>query len=77
MTKIEKQRAKQIMEWVANGDTWVIKVPPHTTSERIAKNLSSVMEKAKSHLSKKGAGVFVMVTRYSDGRPTPIDGLPT
>jgi len=77
MTKVEKQRAKQIMEWVANGDTWVIKVPPHTTSERIAKNLSSVMEKAKSNLSKKGVGVFVMVTRYSDGRPTPIDGLPT
>lgn len=75
MTKIEKAKIRRFMDWVADGDSYVLKIPPHTTTDQIAKDLAAVTNGSKKHLSKKGSGILIIVTQYDERTKMPsIDG---
>lgn len=71
MTKTEKLKARKLMDWVANGDSYVMEIPPHTTTDKTTKDLASVMSRSKKHLSKRGNGVLIILTQYDDRTPLP------
>ena len=75
MTKIEKAKIRRLMDWVADGDSYVLKIPPHTTADKITKDLAAVTNGSKKHLSKKGSGILIIVTQYDERTKMPsIDG---
>jgi len=71
VTKTDKLKIRKFMDWVANGDSYFMMIPPHTTTDKITKDLASVMNGSKKHLSKKGSGVLIIVTQYDDRTSLP------
>ena len=71
MIKTDKLKIRKFTDWVANGDSYLMMIPPHTTTDKITKDLASVMNGSKKHLSKKGNGVLIIVTQYDDRTPMP------
>lgn len=71
MTNQEKTHIKKYMDWIANGDSFITAIPPHTTPEKISKDLSDFMTVSKKHLSKKGNGIHIILTKFDERTKMP------